>query len=262
MLPTHTPPKVTSTSRHTTTASISKYRPTEKTNLFSSEGVIPPALNAEAGKQEESFDGPAVKTNLNIELLGTIVHADERKSIATISNGQKGSSLRINEEMDGLLEVIQIERKKVTFKNLNSKRREYVEIPEDIKIAIALNKPKPRGPIIKDDSDESNVKMTISRDEVNKYTSDLFTTLKQARVVPHRENGELVGFKFVSIRPNSVFQKLGMKNGDIITSVNGEKITSPAQAMETYQALRESDNVQLGTIRGGKKRTTDYNITN
>ena len=261
MLPTHAPQTATSRNTQNQFVSLSKYRPTEKANLFSSEGIIPPALNADSSGPQENFDGPAVKTNLNIELLGTIVHADERKSIATISNGQKGSSLRLNEEIEDLLEVAKIERKKVTFKNLNNGRMEYIEIPEDIKVSLGVNKPKRVAPIISNTSPD-NLKVEISRGEVDKYTSDLFTTLKQARVVPHRENGELQGFKFVSIRPNSIFQKLGMKVGDVLKGANGEKVTSPAQAMELYQSLKDSNNVQISVNRGGKDVTLDFNITN
>ncbi len=260
MLPNQAPPKTLSTSNRQSFISLNKYRPIEKTNIFNSEGIIPPALNAQDNSNaKEEFDGPAVKTNLSIELLGTIVHLNEAKSIATISAGQESGSYRVEEEKDDLFRVTKIERKKVTFKNLNNGRLEYVEIPEENKLSISLNKPKKVAPITSS-GDESNIKLSISRDDVNKYTADLLTTLKQARMVPNRVNGELQGFKFVSIRPNSIFSKLGYKPGDTIDEVNGEKITSPTQAMEAYQALKNETNIQIGGSRGGKKVNRDFTI--
>lgn len=259
MLPNQAPPKTMSTSNRQSFISLSKYKPIEKTNIFNSEGVIPPALNADSSKSQEDYDGPAVKTNLSIELLGTIVHLNEAKSIATISAGQESGSYRLEEEKEDLFKVTKIERKKVTFKNLNNGRLEYVEIPEDSKLSIGLNVPKKAAPIVRD-GDESNIKIAISRDEVNKYTADLMTTLKQARMIPHRVNGELAGFKFVSIRPNSIFSKLGFKTGDVISGVNGEPITSPTQGMELYQSLKNEDNFQIDATRGGKSVNFDYSI--
>ena len=50
--------------------------------------------------------------------------------------------------------------------------------------------------------------------------------LRQARAVPHRQNGKTVGFKVVGNRSNSLFRSLGLRSGDVLTSVNGESLDS------------------------------------
>lgn len=43
------------------------------------------------------------------------------------------------------------------------------------------------------------------------------------------------------------FQKLGFKKGEVIKSINGEEVTSPAQAMEIYNKARESGATEVTT---------------
>ncbi len=50
--------------------------------------------------------------------------------------------------------------------------------------------------------------------------ANLSNILNQARMVPNRnaETGEIDGFVLLSIEPNSQFEKLGYKEGDVITA--------------------------------------------
>ena len=66
--------------------------------------------------------------------------------------------------------------------------------------------------------------------------SQLFT---QIRAVPHFEGGQSIGFRLFAIRRGSLFDKIGLKNGDIITSINGTEMTDPGRAMGLMQELRD-----------------------
>lgn len=73
--------------------------------------------------------------------------------------------------------------------------------------------------------------------------ADIFS---QARMLPMYENGQVSGLEFSAIEANSVFEKAGLQNGDIVTEVNGVAINSVAA---TSRVLTE-----FGTAK-------DYNIT-
>lgn len=47
-----------------------------------------------------------------------------------------------------------------------------------------------------------------------------------ARVMPSIRDGDMRGFKFYGLRPGSLFRQLGFKNGDLLTAVNGVRLTS------------------------------------
>jgi len=232
-------------------------------NVFNDDGKIPPALTS-GEKKEDGFDGPPTKSRLPLTLLGTIVHLNPEKSIATISKSNTVDSYRVGEEIDSLAIVTKIERRKVIFRNLSTRRLEYIDIPEE---GLSLNL-KTASPS-KVSSEETEIKkdgefrFRISRDDLNKYTGDLGNILKQARMVPNiipGSGGKIDGFRFVSIEPDSIFSKLGFKPGDTIKSVNDEAVTTPTQAMEMYQSLKNSDRLSLSVNRDGRDESFDYTI--
>lgn len=75
---------------------------------------------------------------------------------------------------------------------------------------------------------------------------------KGARVVPAMKDGKAQGFKLYAIRPNSLFAKLGLANGDTVVEVNGFELTSADKALEVYTKLREAKAIELSLIRRGQ----------
>lgn len=61
--------------------------------------------------------------------------------------------------------------------------------------------------------------------------------MKGARIVPAIKDGKPLGFKLYAIRPGSPYALLGLANGDTITSVNGQPITTSDEARAAYQKL-------------------------
>ena len=72
--------------------------------------------------------------------------------------------------------------------------------------------------------------------------------------------GNIDGFRFTSIQPESIFEQLGFQVGDKIISVNGEPVSSPAQAMQMYNALKSSNSVAVGVERDGRQEEFNYSI--
>ena len=69
-------------------------------------------------------------------------------------------------------------------------------------------------------------------------------------------------FSLADIATGSIYERLGLKKNDCIKSVNGEKIDSPAKAMELYNALRGSaSSINLGIERNGRDDSFQYQIT-
>ena len=266
MLPEEAPPTPPTKRQRKEQRSLSKYRVITKRNIFNEDGIIPKAL-ASDGKEvdTQNIDGPATLTSLPIELKGTIVHRNPRRSVATIiSKGRSNAevtSFRIQEEVNGLAEIIAIQRRKVIFKNLNNGRKEYIEMPEGAKVSLGYKdspKPQTSGEITQIRPNE----FTIKRSEIMKYTSNFSQVLRQARMVPNTIPGsdEVEGFRFVSIQPNSIYEKLGFKVGDIIRKVNGEPVNSPTKAMELYNALQTTNRIQINLERNGNKEDNIYSI--
>jgi general secretion pathway protein C len=110
----------------------------------------------------------------------------------------------------------------------------------------------------------SDTQFELKRDDINRLTNNLPELLQQARAVPRMgPNGQIECFSLADIAQGSIYEQLGLKRGDCIKSVNGEKIDSPGKAMEMYNALRSGSNaIQIGIERGGRDEDFSYSITN
>jgi general secretion pathway protein C len=106
----------------------------------------------------------------------------------------------------------------------------------------------------------SDTKYSVRRSLVDKLLQNQGELMRSARVVPHEENGRVVGVKLYGIRKSSLFGKLGLQNGDMLRTINGFDMGSPDSALEAYAKLRSASNLSLALVRRGNAVTMEYNI--
>jgi general secretion pathway protein C len=78
--------------------------------------------------------------------------------------------------------------------------------------------------------------------------------LKQATLVPSSGGGFLVR----QIQPGSLYEKLGVRAGDVIKSVNGQPMNTAEDAIRLYQQMPSISSVQMEITRGGKSESLYY----
>lgn len=260
-LPQSAPPSFTPPLQNNLTRIRSEYGPITDRNIFNSDGVIPNPLTGGDGTAVAD-DGPAIKSSLPLTLVGTIVHVNPGKSVATIQGKSSNEVIPYlpNDEIEGIAYLVKVERRKAIIRNLNNNRLEYIEIPVDVKFSFAKT-----GPATSSASNfqrEGN-NFSISRQELNGYLKDLPNLLQQATAVPNivpGSGGEVDGFRMIAIEPDSVFTQIGLQSGDVIKGVNGEKVNSPAKAMELYNSLRNEGKIELEIERNGKVESLNFSI--
>lgn len=81
-----------------------------------------------------------------------------------------------------------------------------------------------------------------------------------ARIVPEVEDGRAAGFRLYSVRPDGPFARIGLQNGDVISSVNGLDLTSVEKAVQVYARLQSASHASLGLERNGRRVTLEYGI--
>ena len=106
----------------------------------------------------------------------------------------------------------------------------------------------------------SDTQYRVERSEVDKALNNLAEVSTQARIVPSFKNGVASGFKMFSIKPGSIYSKIGLQNGDVIHKINGYEMNSPDKALEIYQKLKDALSVQIELERRGANMTVNYNI--
>ncbi len=106
----------------------------------------------------------------------------------------------------------------------------------------------------------SETQYTVARAEVDGALSNLSQVATQARIVPSFKDGKPNGFKMFSIKPGSIYSKIGLQNGDVIQKINGYEINSPDKALEIYQKLKEASSVSIELQRRGQNMHFGYAI--
>ena len=238
----------------------SDYNSITSKNIFNKDGIIPPTLASEGKSEGGNLDGPAVASSLPLNLKGTIVHLDPKKSVASIEIKSKSKIVpfKVGDSIEGLAVITEISRRKVIFINSSSNNKEFIEIPLSLKLNLGLKSKKSKIEV----SNAGRFQYSMKRSDVKKYTSNLTDVLKQARMQPNMgPGGRIQGFRFDWIQPDSIFSKLGFKVGDVIKGVDGEPINDPAKAMEAYRAFKSADKLTLDIVRDGQSDTIEYSIT-
>lgn len=82
-------------------------------------------------------------------------------------------------------------------------------------------------------------------------TSDFAKTLQDAKASPNLVNNQVKGFVLTRIRPDSVYEKMGFQDGDIVESINGIDLNDAARAIQTLNSLRQENSIELNFKRNG-----------
>ncbi|WP_434382629.1 type II secretion system protein GspC [Melittangium boletus] len=199
---------------------------------------------------EASADIP---TRTDLRLLGTLRGSVSFASVLE-SASQRTRSVWLGEEFDGA-RVTAIERTRVLLSR--DGRLEAIAVPP----ASAPPPPpsRPRGT-------ESSLRQVgpgayeLSRQEVTHSLANLSEVAMHVRVVPSFREGVAQGFKLFSIRPDSLFTRMGLRNGDIVRRINGMDLSSVEHAIELFPRLREASRFELEVERDGQVMRSTYTV--
>jgi general secretion pathway protein C len=253
----------------TTVAPVKQLRtkdgtPFAQRDMFCSE-CTPPVTVA------TSTDSSSIQeTSLPLSLLATNVGLEDDDSYATIINtsNQHQGAYSIGDPIPGATgKVTEIHYKYVEFEN--SGHIERLSLAGATPPVVAKNDTPAAGEGSGDDMQamiDGGIKKIddnhyeISKDLVDKVLLNPMGFTKGARVVPAMANGKPNGFKLYSIRPGSVYAKLGLENGDTLSSINGMDLTTAEKALEVYTKLRDATTLEVGLTRRNKPDTITYSI--
>ncbi len=211
-------------------------------------------------KTEESVNLESlVQTELQLKLWGTAT-GDDREAYAVIEDTQKMSQ-DLYRKGDNLQNAVikMILRERVVL-SVNG-RDEVLEMEKADKTAGTKTSPTPPGTLAGGIPRIPGTQtITLDRSQIDAALNNVNELMQQARVMPHFDNGQPAGFSLTGIRPNSLVRRMGLRNGDIITGVNGNRIETMDDAMGFYRLMGSSGNVSLQITRRGRERTIEYNI--
>lgn len=227
------------------------------------------ALLADASPQ---FAGEVV-SSLRLQLLATMESDDPTWSMATIRDLDSNNlgPYTANEQVRPGVTILAVERGRVVL--LNQGRREFISLgaepppPAPIKPAAPLAAPKPsaRASIALDGAEQAidcanENSCTVDRKFVDQLMKNPQQLMTQARMFPVTQDGETAGFRVSGVRSGSLATMIGLKNGDVVSEINGSKLGSIDDALAMYQKLRRASHLSVTVQRGGAVITKEISI--
>jgi len=100
----------------------------------------------------------------------------------------------------------------------------------------------------------------LSRSMLSKVLDNAGKIIGIAAVAPKMEGGQSIGMEIRGIRPDTLLTRIGIQNGDLLESINGQSLSNPDAALGAYTTLRTADKFNLTIRRGDKPMTINYNL--
>jgi len=211
----------------------------------------------------KEIDTPQIEelepTKLNVSLLGTVT-GDEKNAYAVIeeTGKRKQGLFRIGDSIQNAV-LKMILRGKVILSV--GDRDEVLEMkePNDSTSRLTRTAGRPtRLPTPQPtEQDDKNV-ITIDREVVEESLADINKLLSQARIRPHFQDGQSDGLTITGIKADSLFRKMGLRNGDIIYGINGDPIETPDDVLGIYNSMTSGSSIAIQVRRRGRDTTLNY----
>jgi general secretion pathway protein C len=103
-------------------------------------------------------------------------------------------------------------------------------------------------------------RISLRRSYIEQSMTDMASLMTQVQISPHMEDGVPAGLALSSIKPNSIFRRMGLRNGDIITGVDGTEISSVDDALKLVDNLKSASKLSVQLKRRGREKNIEYSI--
>lgn len=100
----------------------------------------------------------------------------------------------------------------------------------------------------------------VTRADIKYYSSNPSRIWKDIAIGPVKKNGRITGFKIHRIKPNSQFERIGLKKGDIIIKANNVRLSSFNDALNIYKNIKNISTVSLVVLRNNQEKEIIYEI--
>lgn len=203
------------------------------------------------------------ETSLNLLLLGVVASNDPELGLAVVESKNQQESYSIGEKIQGTNVTIDeifsdrvIIKNRLTRETLMLEGLDYEEANKQRAQSSTEQESSPTNPpaVMPNPQDirDARAKLASSPDSFADFIS----------LSPHRVENELIGYRVSPGSNASLFNSVGLKNGDIVVELNGLNLSDLQQSLEALSELQEADNLQLEIMRGSEFVSLDLDISN
>lgn len=220
----------------------------------------------------------APETKLRLTLSGTVASDDVSIAAAIIENNGKQETYGVGDKITGtraVLDSVATDRvlikqsgrletlmldgfdyTKAQNNRISNTNNNASVLPTNKR---SVNLPRMNAPKILDQRDNELLNRTAMqlKNDINEDPGKITDYLK---IIPKRENGNIVGFQLMPGKESEFFQSSGLKSGDVAIQMNGLDLTIPSEAAQALQALKEEQELSLLVDRNGEMTEILFSI--
>jgi len=224
-------------------------------NIFSK--VIAPTQKGDSSIEEMK------NTTLKLVLIGTIAGDDKTSAAIIEDTGTNTQGLyRVGDDIQSAV-IKSITRKQIVLKIGN--REETLAMEESGSEGKATASDSGQTDTITKaalSAPEANEKeIALKRADIDKSLADANEQVSQLSIKQHSTDGVQDGLIITGIKAGTIFRKMGLRNGDIIKSVNNDAIKTTEDIMSMYNELKSAPDISLQILRRGQEKILNYSIT-
>ena len=210
-------------------------------------------------EQPQKIEIEALKqTNLKLKLWGTVTRQDGAAyAVIEDTKTREQNLYRTGDAIQDATVKMILREKVVLTVNESDEILTMEEIVSSRKSQRAGKKDRstPKLPV-----SSYSRKVTLNRQNMESALENIGQLMDQATIRPHIENGRPAGISITGIKPNAIFRKMRLRNGDVVTGVNGRPIESVEDAVNIFDDFTSSSEIKVDIKRRGRKQTIDYRI--
>lgn len=239
-------------------------------NIFNSEGKLGDWVEPTPTDDKPVISDQVIRSTLPLAVKGLIYTSDPVSGLAHVenTNSRTVKSFLVGDSVFDLATLIAVEETRIIVDH--NGQQEF--IPKDefkvVRSNRAKGKPKRSAPksralatapppetFREEGMERVGLKTKITDSYLDKSLNNLTQILQDAKAEPNMVNGEMSGFRLTRIRENSIYEKLGLRNGDVIKEINGQPTNDAAGTVRQLQQMRKErgrEGVEILIDRGGQ----------
>lgn len=196
------------------------------------------------------------ETNLKLTLRGLIASTDPDEARAIVADPSgKENFYRIGDKLPGNAELDEIHVDRIVIKRRG--RYETLKLPKE-SLDIASTPATPQRTTRSGRSVQRTTSGSNQNISLREYRDTLLNNPQKVadlvRINPAYKNGRFSGYKLQPGRDAKFLSRYGLKPGDVVTSVNGVTLDSPAKGFGLIKDLSSADTLDLVVDRNGIKQ--------
>lgn len=235
---------------------LSAYRSIAERNLFRTDDPN----KAQQGPKEVDLTA-LQETALDIKLWGTLVLDEGGRNYAVIEDKKIGGQnlYQVGDKVqEAMVKLILRERVVLDVGG----KDEILQIEELAAAGAAGGGIQPaRGmPEAPSAPEPVSREVSLERKVIDDAMANIGELMKQVRIRPFFEGGSPAGLSLVGVAPGSIFQQMGIRNGDVLQAVDGQPIQTVDDVVNLYQTLSSAETMAIQVRRGGRTEEIQYKI--